>query len=142
MGKDNKYYFVAEYYPSGNIRGQYEENVYQVNQEVIKEQKPALSTKVSEVSQTLSTASQTLNSTFLNDTSKSTTNVKIADDVTGVLEFDDKNVNLKNRITEAISATSVNMTTTAIRQKKIKLLKNKIKQSSTTVSPIVVSKES
>lgn len=28
---DGKFYFVAEYFPSGNIPGEYEENVFQLN---------------------------------------------------------------------------------------------------------------
>jgi hypothetical protein len=32
-GRDGKFYFVAEYFPSGNIRGQYEDNVFQLTEE-------------------------------------------------------------------------------------------------------------
>lgn len=33
--KDGKFFFVAEYFPSGNIRGKYEDNVFQLTDEVI-----------------------------------------------------------------------------------------------------------
>jgi len=33
--KDGKFYFVAEYFPSGNIRGKYEDNVFQLTDEEV-----------------------------------------------------------------------------------------------------------
>jgi len=37
--KDGKFFFVAEYFPSGNIRGQYEDNVFQLTDEEMTDKK-------------------------------------------------------------------------------------------------------
>lgn len=140
LGNDGKFYFVAEYFPSGNIRGQYEENVFQLSNDILMEHGFKLedtnltSTNTLPMMQSIENITNHLTQltteanliTIINDTKieKNTTEISKLEQIT--------TKNYYNKITETINLNATTNSTT-IKPKKTKVLK-KLKSPMTTVS--------
>jgi uncharacterized protein YkwD len=73
---DASYYFVAEYYPTGNVRGQYLQNVFQLNidEDLNQEIQDSITTSTAKTTATTTTlASSTTSTTFLANSTNFTT---------------------------------------------------------------------
>ncbi|CAF0889670.1 unnamed protein product [Brachionus calyciflorus] len=166
MSNDNKFYFVAEYYPSGNQRGLYEENVFQLTDQSVREfmKFEKLKNLTSQaITATVFKEQVKLNDENLNQRNLSFDKNETKSDkvVTGILEFEESSFKSFNNKTQDLilnstvtastttETTTTNITTTTtttvipttnstipstIKNRRLKVSKNKLKISPTTIS--------